>query len=380
MRVDQGGNMKDKIISFILVLIITAIIVVIGILGYTIYTEITGNDPIQINFEGYGGLLTTDNVDEDAIPVDKDMFSGVEDNTNSTQPIVTNTNRYRYLYEQLNSTAKTIYDKLYENRENLKTGTYKVEFGSTFQELLSTEGGEAELKRQYQSAIEALIYENPEIFYIDATSMFINIEKTTKVNSVKYKVYIDNGNKPNYLAEGFNNKQEIEEYQMQIEQVRDFILSNLEGKNDYEKIRLIHNYLIETIEYDSTISQDNIYNIYGALVSKVCVCEGYAKAFQYLMNEIEIDNVIVIGTGTNSKGETENHAWNYVKLNNNWYAVDVTWDDPILVGNGVLPEKTKYQYFLKGSRTMNQNHVTSGKFTDAGQVFTYPILSEDDYE
>ena len=372
--------MKDKIISFILVLIITAIIVVIGILGYTIYTEITGNDPIQINFEGYGGLLTTDNVDEDAIPVDKDMFSGVEDNTNSTQPIVTNTNRYRYLYEQLNSTAKTIYDKLYENRENLKTGTYKVEFGSTFQELLSTEGGEAELKRQYQSAIEALIYENPEIFYIDATSMFINIEKTTKVNSVKYKVYIDNGNKPNYLAEGFNNKQEIEEYQMQIEQVRDYILSNLEGKNDYEKIRLIHNYLIETIEYDSTISQDNIYNIYGALVSKVCVCEGYAKAFQYLMNEIEIDNVIVIGTGTNSKGETENHAWNYVKLNNNWYAVDVTWDDPILVGNGVLPEKTKYQYFLKGSRTMNQNHVTSGKFTDAGQVFTYPILSEDDYE
>lgn len=372
--------MKDKILSFILILIITAIIVVIGIFGYTIYTEITGNDPIQINFEGYGGLLITDNDNEDTIPVNKDMFSGVEGNTNSTQSIVTNTNRYRYLYEQLNSASKIIYDKLYENRENLKTGTYKINFENTFQELLSTEGGETELKRQYQSAIEALIYENPEIFYLDATSMFINIEKTTKMTGVKYNVYIDNGNKLSYLAEGFNNKQEIEAYQIQIEQVRDYILSNLNGKSDYEKIKMVHDYLIDSIEYDSTISRDNIYDIYGALVSRVCVCEGYAKAFQYLMNETGIDNVIVIGTGTNSKGETENHAWNYVKLNDNWYAVDVTWDDPIVIGNGILPEKSKYQYFLKGSNTMNQNHITSGKFTDAGQVFTYPRLNVEDYE
>ena len=110
------------------------------------------------------------------------------------------------------------------------------------------------------------------------------------------------------------------------------------------------------------------------------MCEGYAKAFQYLMNEIGIDNVIVIGTATNSNGQTENHAWNYVKLNEKWYAVDTTWDDPILIGEGTLPEKSRYQYFLKGSATMNQNHVTSGKFTDAGQVFIYPRLNTEDYE
>ena len=137
---------------------------------------------------------------------------------------------------------------------------------------------------------------------------------------------------------------------------------------------------MNNVSYDSSISKPNIYNIYGALVNKESVCEGYARSMKYLLDSINVPCVLVIGKGTNSDGRTENHAWNYVKLNNNWYAVDVTWDDPILVGNGVLPEKTKYQYFLKGSRTMNQNHVTSGKFTDAGQVFTYPILSEDDYE
>ena len=373
--------MKDKILSFILILIIVAIIVIVGIFGYTVYVEITGNDPIQINFEGYSGLLTKEDKNtEDTISIDKDIFSGVESGSNSTQPIVTNNNRYRHLYEQLNSTSQKIYDKLYENRENLKTGAYKIDFGNAFQKLLITENGEKELKKQYQSAIEALIYENPELFYLEATGMYINIEKVTKLSGTKYNVYINSGNNGKYLTEGFNSKEDVDSYQEQIEKVRDYILSNLDGKTDYEKIKMIHDYLVDSIEYDSSLSQDNIYNIYGALVARKCVCEGYAKAFQYLMNEVGIDNVIVIGTGTNSNNQTESHAWNYVKLANKWYAVDVTWDDPILVGNGKLPEKSKYKYFLKGSNSMSQNHTASGKFTDAGQVFTYPTLSEQDYE
>ena len=373
--------MKDKILSFILILIIVAIVVVISIFGYTVYVEITGEDPIQINFEGYGGLLTKENKKtEDTISIDKDIFNGVEGGNNSTQPIVTNTNRYRHLYNQLNDIAKTIYDTLYENRENLKTGTYRVNFGNTFQKILTTENGEKELKKQYQSAIEALIYENPELFYLEATGMYINIEKVTKISGTKYNVYINNGNKANYLTKGFNTKEDVESYQSQIEKVRDYILANLEGKSDYEKIKMVHDYLIDSIEYDSSVAKENIYDIYGALVLRTCVCEGYAKAFEYLMNEVGIDNVIVIGSGTNSNGQTESHAWNYVRLDNKWYAVDVTWDDPILIGNGKLPEKSKYKYFLRGSNTMNQNHTASGKFTDAGQVFTYPILNEQDYE
>ena len=273
-----------------------------------------------------------------------------------------------------------IYDKLYENRENLKTGTYIIDFGNQFQTLLSQSNGEKELKQKYQSAIEVLIYENPEIFYLDATKMFINIEKTTKLTSTKYNVYIDNGSKANYLADGFNNKDDVEKYQLKIEKVRDYIVSKVNEKSDYDKIKMIHDYLRDTIEYDSTISKNNIYDIYGALILRECVCEGYAKSFQYLMNEVGIDNVIVLGTGTNSTGKTENHAWNYVWLDNSWYAVDVTWDDPILIGEGKMPEESKYKYFLKGANTMNQNHVPSGKFTDAGQTFQYPVLSVEDYK
>lgn len=370
--------MRDKIISFLLAIITLGIITIMSVMGYIIYKEIMGQSVIPENFIGEIKYILSDetvNQNTTIIQANENKFDGV----NGTQ-VSNMATKYKHLYEQLDSTAKTIYDKLYANRENLKTGTYTIEFGNVFQSLLSENGGDVRLKKEYQSAIEAFIYENPEIFYIDATSMFINIEKITKITGTKYNVYIDNGNKENYLAEGFDSKEEIDKCQNEIEKIRNSVIATIDGKNDYEKIKIIHDYLVDTIEYDSTASLNNIYNIYGALIEKKCVCEGYAKAFQYLVSEAGIDNTIVIGTGTNSSGKTENHAWNYVKLNDKWYAIDTTWDDPIIIGSGKLPLKTKYEYFLKGSNTMDKNHFISGKFTDAGQMFSYPELSVDDYE
>lgn len=373
--------MKDKIISFILMLIILSIIGVIGTLGYIVYTEITEEGTIQIDFESETGFPTIEFIPSSTDKIellDDEMFGGVDgmaSTTTTTQPI-----QSRHFYKQLNDTAKAIYTKLYQNKENLKTGTYKIEFGNAFYSLLSQEGGDDELKKQYQSAIEALVYENPDIFYLDVTKMYINIEKITKITGTKYNVYIDNGSDINYLADGFYSKEDVEQYEAQIEQVKNHIVTSLEGKNDYQKIKAVHDYLIDTIEYEQNFTNQNVYDIYSALVTKRCVCEGYAKAFQYLMNEIGVENTIVIGTGTNSKNQTENHAWNYVKLNGQWYAVDVTWDDPIITGWGKLTKKARYEYFLRGSKTMNENHFPSGKFTPNGQTFTYPELSIEDYE
>ena len=373
--------MKDKIISFLLISIIIAILGVISTLGYMVYSEMTKDGTIEIEFENGTGFpkiqyVPSNNQTVDMI-LDENMFTGIEGTTTTTEIVA---KQSRYLYEQLDDTAKAIYTKLYKNKENLKTGTYKIEFGNAFQSLLAEEGGDDKLKIQYQSAIEALIYENPDIFYLDVTKMYINIEKITKITGTKYNVYIDHGNEINYLSKGFYSREDIEKYENQIEEVKNQIISTINGFNDYKKIKIIHDYLIDTIEYESDLTQNNVYDIYGALVAKKCVCEGYAKAFQYLMNELGIENTIIIGTGTNSRNQTENHAWNYVKLNGNWYAVDTTWDDPIVTGGGKVSQKVKYEYFLRGSNTMNQNHVPSGKFTEGGQIFTYPELSVVDYE
>ena len=367
-------------VTVILIVVVILLIGLIGLFGYAIYMQITGEGSLKINFDKESGIsiggYDNPTIDNDDVTTSSNMtLSGVNgDNTNTQNKI------NRNLYNQLSSTAKTIYSELYKNKENLKTGTYKVEFGESFSSLLSKEGGDEELKREYQSAIEALLYDNPEIFYLEVTNMYIKIEKITRITGIKYNVYIDNSSNVSYLAEGFYSKQSVDEADAKIEQAKNEILSLTTGKSDYEKIKIVHDYLIDNIDYDTTVLQSNIYNIYGALVSKKCVCEGYAKAFQYLMNELEIDNTIVIGTATNSNNETENHAWNYVKLDGNWYAIDVTWDDPVIIGGGKLSDKSRYQYFLRGSSTFYQNHVESNTFTEGGQWFTYPTLSVNDYD
>ena len=95
---------------------------------------------------------------------------------------------------------------------------------------------------------------------------------------------------------------------------------------------------------------------------------------------MDIPCVIVSGTATNSQGETENHAWNYVQLNGIWYAVDCTWDDPIIIGNGKINESIKYQYFLKGSKEFNTSHAISGQMSENGKNFEYPELSVENYK
>lgn len=68
-----------------------------------------------------------------------------------------------------------------------------------------------------------------------------------------------------------------------------------------------------------------------------------------------------------------------MQLEGKWYAVDCTWDDPIIIGNGKLTDKSKYRYFLKGSNTMNTDHFANGQFTTNGKEFKYPDLSNEDY-
>ena len=97
------------------------------------------------------------------------------------------------------------------------------------------------------------------------------------------------------------------------------------------------------------------------------------------MEQINVPCVLVSGTATNSQGETETHAWNYIQINNQWYAVDVTWDDPVIIGGGEVTIDMMYQYFLKGSETFFTNHTEDGVVSEGSMEFNFPMLSASDY-
>ena len=63
-----------------------------------------------------------------------------------------------------------------------------------------------------------------------------------------------------------------------------------------------------------------------------------------------------------------------------WYALDATWDDPIIIGNGRIGNDVKYKYFLKGSDTFFKNHTENGDVSRTGQTFVYKEISKTDYK
>ena len=87
-------------------------------------------------------------------------------------------------------------------------------------------------------------------------------------------------------------------------------------KSDYEIALWLHDWLTGNANYDYTYSY---YGPDGVLCCGTGVCDSYSKAYFYLLEAagIPVDRVV-----------NSNHAWNVVQLDNAWYYVDVTWDDP----------------------------------------------------
>ena len=106
-----------------------------------------------------------------------------------------------------------------------------------------------------------------------------------------------------------------------------------------DKLRKIHNYIINNTTYDKDRSDKKIVkyksdNAYGVLLENYGLCGGYTDAMMLFLERFNIPNY---------KIATENHIWNYVKLDDNWLHIDLTWDDPITEDNKNILDDT---YFL----------------------------------
>ena len=96
--------------------------------------------------------------------------------------------------------------------------------------------------------------------------------------------------------------------------------------NDTQKALILHDRLAVWVEYDKeNYERDTIphlqHTMYGALVEGIAVCDGYSKAYAYLLKEVGIHSYLCVS-------QDLDHAWNIVELYGKRYHVDVTWDDP----------------------------------------------------
>ena len=136
--------------------------------------------------------------------------------------------------------------------------------------------------------------------------------------------------------------------------IRNTILPQLSlgGKTTYQKVQAIYNWITANVKYDYSHMNDPTYwpqyTAYAAAVQKKAVCQGYANLFYRLANDAGIDCRIITGKAYNGT-QTEDHAWNIVRMEDEkYYCLDATWDA------GLKPES--YEYFLKGLTSFSRDH------------------------
>ena len=371
---------KNRIIIAIFIILIISILTIFGIFIVNLFLSSQPTDNSSM-----------ENLENNTPIVNNNQFStNNEQNQTIIEPIITeepsteeNENQNNissaYYYNQLNDTAKKIYDGLKENKEKLISGNYKIEYGKEFNTILNSQNGTEEFGKDFQSAWNAFYYDNVDLFYIEVNKITLTTEYYDVGGIKTYTVSIGCGENNNYYSNTFRNQAEVENAVTYLENIKKQMVEQTITDDVYTKIAKVHNWLIYFIDYAENETSKDAHTIYGALKNGEAVCEGYARAFKYLMDGLNIPCVLVSGTAQNSQGQTETHAWNYVQINNNWYAVDVTWDDPVIIGGGEQTSDIKYKHFLKGSEEFFVDHTEDGVISELSMEFKFPTISSQNY-
>ena len=147
----------------------------------------------------------------------------------------------------------------------------------------------------------------------------------------------DDYGKVTLKIEHIYSNNDIKLIEAKVEEIEKEIWSSSMSNED--KIKEAHNYIINNSKYDKDRSDNNIVKYksdtaYGSLLEGYSLCGGYTDAMELFLEDMGIKSY---------KISSENHVWNAVNLNNAWYHLDLTWDDPITTdGSDIL----EYNFFL----------------------------------
>jgi len=122
-------------------------------------------------------------------------------------------------------------------------------------------------------------------------------------------------------------------------------------------IKKYHDFIIDKAIYDSARSDNNIINYksdiaYGTLLQGYSLCGGYADSMAIFLDEVGIINY---------KVSSDHHVWNAVKIDDNWYHLDLTWDDPVTQDGTNLIES---DFFLIDTLKLREIEVVEHTFDE----------------
>ena len=271
-----------------------------------------GSEPVAppVTVSGMGGYEPVTEELEQILEEEADNLTGVIATGELGEDLSFDASMYPY-YAMLEPDLQRLYRQIYANAQSLNTSFVPVV--------------EVSVSR-VKTVFEAVYNDHPELFWLETgySCKYLGSGKCVEL-ILKYNETAD------YL------EQAKAEYDSRAE----VILSGARSQGTvFDQEKYIHDALMEMVEYDEGAAMNQ--SAYSALVPGRSVCAGYARAFQYLMQQLGIPCYYCTGTSG------EDHAWNIVKLDQTYYNVDVTWDDT---------DPGTYDYFNKSDYEFADTHV-----------------------
>ncbi|MGN0637925.1 MAG: transglutaminase domain-containing protein [Huintestinicola sp.] len=200
-------------------------------------------------------------------------------------------------------------DELYEVKGYNKNEIALAElFKSTLESFVEEEVDISDFNvsyEEFEDIYTTVIMNEPELYYVNVIQASISYRTEDHILAFKPVYNCSYGQ-----LDGRSKK---------IEKFSKSVMSGIKKKwSDEEKILYVHDRLAAHITYYKGSDTEYGRNIYDAFADRSAVCVGYSLGFQYFMDKLGIPCISVT---------TDDHIWNMVCVDGQWYHVDVTWDD-----------------------------------------------------
>lgn len=268
----------------------------------------------------------------------------------------------QWYYNRLTDVEKKIYTTIYNYYKfDMDKGECRMENVKVVTKDKIT------IANMYQAST-AVVLDNPSIFWIRYFNHTQMKEKDGVYTGTIHPV-------PAYYKTAF--QADALEYGGFLQEIiKSLNNSGVQKVSTAKKLKLIHDYVVKTYSYRnnshilSAAATNETRSVGYLMTHKEGCCESYAKMIKILCDYYQIPCVTVYSL---------THMWNQVKIGNQWYLLDATWDDE---------EPVVYTYFLKGAKSVIDEHhiVTSMFFSDCQgngikdyANYSVPTLSKEDY-
>ena len=216
--------------------------------------------------------------------------------------------------------------------------------------------------------------DHPEAFWLNTKYSYFytfgitySYDESTRRGTSQYEITVyfsikDNDQNYDLRRNEFQSPAHIQQGVSQFHTaVRNILSGCPDTGSRYDKLLYLNDWLTSHNSYnsqsDESLRPDIAWSPFSALTGSVAgsgpVCEGYSRAFKVLCDQINIPCTLVSGWARNNQTDSgEAHMWNQVKMaDGQWYAIDVTWNDPVTGGTAAQSGAETHQWFLLGSET-----------------------------